>query len=77
MGKNFWSETSLGWFGGEWNGNVKLAVMLIGMVNQKRYIDISINRYIAEYISICPIYREKYIDILEISEEIYQQIIFS
>ncbi len=26
---------------------------------------------IAEYISICPIYREKYIDIFDISEEIY------
>ncbi len=23
---NFWSETSLGWFGGEWNGNVMLAI---------------------------------------------------
>ncbi len=24
----FWSETSLGWFGGERNGNVKLAIAL-------------------------------------------------
>ncbi len=24
----FWSETSLGWFGGEWNGNVTLAITL-------------------------------------------------
>ncbi len=24
----FLSETSLGWFGGEWNGNVTLAIML-------------------------------------------------
>ncbi len=24
----FWSETSLGWFGGEWNGNITLAITL-------------------------------------------------
>ncbi len=23
----FWNETSLGWFGGEWNGNVALTIM--------------------------------------------------
>ncbi len=38
--------------------------------------DISINRYIAEYISICSIYREKYIDIFDISEEIYSRLFF-
>ncbi len=26
--RKFWSETSLGWFGGEWNGNVILAITL-------------------------------------------------
>ncbi len=37
------------------------------MANFKRYIDTSINRYIAKYISIYSIYWEKYIDIFDIS----------
>ncbi len=40
----------------------------------KKYINISNNQYIAGYILICLIYQEKYIDMFNISREIYRYI---